>query len=255
MSYLKSIIIQSFKEDLQIEKFQSLSEYYPITNMEVMLLDLLNYCEFGWDEVIQNLINLSILILDNAPKAPFGKVKESGTRDPIYTKQWLLAITVLSNIFKSHEMFRSMILEEIVGRLYSASQTQDNYIQLLSHIISQSSILIDQSLSIIVSTVNTISLIPLTKIEKLIESWLPLLNRDEQFLSDLYIALRKGLFGRSSGSRLTSIKGLLQVLRLDSAKFRDLSGVRINDEGDSSGLSIRKSSKDILGKFNTIIIY
>lgn len=115
----------------------------------------------GWDQVIQSLTQLAFTLVDTvanqgsyfASNTP--KLRTSGEVSNAGSKISNLAITILSQLFKHHDVVRSEILEQITSRIMTRSNSAIDFIKLLDNIIRDHPYTIEKYLSSVGQPNNT----------------------------------------------------------------------------------------------------
>ncbi|WAR22215.1 FANCI-like protein [Mya arenaria] len=206
--FLKSTVLKSYRDVERHGQSSWLQDIVPDTSaVDDYIMQTVQNSTYGWDHVIQGLVELGFLLMDAfGPKAPFGRIDLQPSMPSGPTHQACkLGTKILLKTFKSHEMVRSEILDQIFNRIITKATTP------VSHFL-----------------------------EGLLRAIQPLLKHSMALKDALMVTLRKAMFSRQLESRKIGASGFLMVLK----HFRVLGGVR-SSQASQSSLSTSQIEVDI----------
>ncbi|KAI9477713.1 MAG: FANCI solenoid 4-domain-containing protein [Benjaminiella poitrasii] len=223
--FFKVSIITIYKDNEKLQKRCSwISEYFPLeaNKYSQVLLDITDKsATAGWDQVIQTLCQLAMILIDTAANAgnPFInnqntiKLRSNGLEeDSPMEKVAQLGINILLRLFKYHDVVRSEILEQMTSRIVSRANSAIDFLKLLARIIQGYPDIAEKYLNNIKDTLDILSFLPLPTAEHLLKAIRPLLTTNEQFQDGLILVLRKSLFAKDFDGREMAVKGFLNLL-------------------------------------------
>ncbi|KAJ9077881.1 hypothetical protein DSO57_1012476 [Entomophthora muscae] len=219
LEYLKSSILAYYQDSNSYNNLLAVKRCYSLRKLDDLFYELLARCHYGWDLVLQGLIEFFIGILDTQPRV-FWKTTESSRRVPKNgPKQPLdcahnLARRVLLGVFKDYEVYQLEIFERILARLTTNSDSTAQYIRLLKVIIHSVLHQLSDVTPKIKDAIPILTSLPLATAKAVLDAWAPLINHNPSFLDLLIMVLKKGLFIKTSAERLVSLTGLLFVLEM-----------------------------------------
>ncbi|KAI9362820.1 FANCI solenoid 1-domain-containing protein [Pilaira anomala] len=137
----KTSILSIYKDKEKLDRSIWISEYSPLDaeKYSQVLLDVVEKSALGWDQVIQSLTQLALILIDNyanndsIQKTRSSNLMNSGANEQVAN----LGVSMLSQLFKHHDVVRSEILEQITSRIVSRSDSAMEFLSLLQHIIQK----------------------------------------------------------------------------------------------------------------------
>lgn len=220
LDLLKSSITSAFKDNEKYQQYNWIKKYSTSDSSKYssVLLKIVDRSAEGWDQVIQSLTQLAFTLVDTvanqgsyfASNTP--KLRTSGEVSNAGSKISNLAITILSQLFKHHDVVRSEILEQITSRIMTRSNSAIDFIKLLDNIIRDHPYTIEKYLSSLKDTLDMLSYLPLKIAERLLNAIRPISKSNQQFRDGLILVLRKSLFSKDIDGREVAVRGFLNIL-------------------------------------------
>ncbi|CEP15833.1 hypothetical protein [Parasitella parasitica] len=177
----KSTITSIYKDSDRMDKCYWISEFSPLEADEYgqVFLDVVDRsATSGWDQIIQSLSQLAMILIDTSANANIFfsgntnaiKTRSSGSKeDGPMEKISNLGINILLRLFKYHDVIKD--------------------------------------------TLNILSFLPLSTAERLLDAVQPLSKTNEQFREGLILILRKSLFAKDLDGREMAVRGFLNILK------------------------------------------
>ncbi|KAI9024281.1 FANCI solenoid 4-domain-containing protein [Phycomyces nitens] len=219
---IKSTIITIYRDTDKSRKNAWISKYFSVDGDAVrnLLLDIAEKSASGWDQVIQSLTKLAMLLIDtvsnqgswlksNSTAVKVDRLSEQRPLDKIS----LLGIDVLLRMFKLHDVVRSEILEQITSRIVSRSSSAMDFLQLLENIIKKHPHAVEGYLNSIKDTLDYLSFLPNPTARRLLTAIQPVACENDQFRDGLMLVLRKSMFSKDQDGRMVSVYGFLKLLQ------------------------------------------
>uniref|UniRef100_A0A8D2Q8H8 FA complementation group I n=1 Tax=Varanus komodoensis TaxID=61221 RepID=A0A8D2Q8H8_VARKO len=217
--FLKSSIMRSFKDKQFIQGSKFLQDMSPLQyDIGAMFLEVVANSVYGWDHVIQGLVELGFILMDSyGSKRPFGgKATETnhGLSKTPAQQACKLGADILLEIFKVHERIRSEILEQVLNRVITnAGSPISNFLDLLSSIIISAPLFLQNSSSKITEAFDHFSFLPLDTVQGLLKAVQPLLKISMSMRDSLILVLRKSMFSGQLDARKAAVAGFLLLLK------------------------------------------
>ncbi|KAI8989516.1 FANCI solenoid 4-domain-containing protein [Pilobolus umbonatus] len=217
----RTSIITFHKDNDKIHKNVWISKYYAPDTIKFThnIISIADKSVLGWDQVIQSLTQLSLILIDTAAnQGAFGKTstcklsKISPVKNTPMDHVANLGIEILLRMFKHHDIIRTEILEQITSRIISRSPSSSHFLLLLKKIIENNPNTIEKHLSYIKDTLDYLSFLPTPIALTLLEAIQPILKINDQFRNGLILILRKSLFAKDINGRGVAINGFLGIL-------------------------------------------
>ncbi|XP_052249477.1 Fanconi anemia group I protein-like isoform X2 [Dreissena polymorpha] len=232
--FLKSSILKSFKDAEKQSTSFWVKEIVPETSLvEEYILQTVKNSTFGWDHVIQGLVQLGFILMDSfGPKAAFGRLDLVPTllSGPSH-EACQLGAKILLKTFKAHEMVRSEILDQIFNRVITKATTPVNhFLGLLGDIVVASPSMLLDNTAKIREMFDYLSMLSPGSAEGLLGAVQPLLKLSMSLKDALMLVLRKAMFARQLESRKIGAGGFLMILK----HFRVLGGLRSSQASQPS---------------------
>ncbi|XP_072241662.1 Fanconi anemia group I protein isoform X1 [Leuresthes tenuis] len=216
---LKGAVIKSFKDEQLQQGSKFLQDLLPgHFSVAQMILDTVKNSVFGWDHVIQGLVQLGFFLMDTfGPKpGPFGKSAEGPVnvaRTPAQ-QACKLGGQVLLQGFKMHEHIRGEILEQVLNRLVTKTASPvSHYLDLFSDIVVSAPMILLESSSKVTETFDHLSYLPLATVQGLLKAVQPLLKVSMSLKDALILVLRKAMFSSQLDGRKSAVTGFLLLLK------------------------------------------
>ncbi|KAJ8317546.1 hypothetical protein KUTeg_005450 [Tegillarca granosa] len=222
---LKSTILRSFKDCEKQQNSHWVRNIVPDScDIETNILETVQNSSFGWDHVIQGLVQLGFILMDSfGPKAAFGRTDGPTTVQSGPTHQACqLGSKLLVNTFKAHSMVRTEILDQIFNRVVTkATAPVSHYLDLLSSTVMSSPQILLESTTKVREMFDYLSYLSPTSADGLLKAIQPLLKFSMSLKDALILVLRKAMFNRQLDSRKIGLNGFLMILK----HFRILGGL------------------------------
>ncbi|XP_052773916.1 Fanconi anemia group I protein-like [Mya arenaria] len=242
--FLKSTVLKSYRDVERHGQSSWLQDIVPDTSaVDDYIMQTVQNSTYGWDHVIQGLVELGFLLMDAfGPKAPFGRIDLQPSMPSGPTHQACkLGTKILLKTFKSHEMVRSEILDQIFNRIITKATTPvSHFLELLGDIVMASPAMLLDSVAKVREMFDYVSMLSPGSAEGLLRAIQPLLKHSMALKDALMVTLRKAMFSRQLESRKIGASGFLMVLK----HFRVLGGVR-SSQASQSSLSTSQIEVDI----------
>ncbi|XP_067090629.1 Fanconi anemia group I protein [Osmerus mordax] len=247
---LKAAITRGFRDEQLLQGSRFLQDLLPPrSSVAAMILDTVNNSVFGWDHVIQGLVQLGFILMDAfGPKAgPFGKTSE-GVPTTAKTPSQLscrLGGQVLLEGFKIHEPIRGEILEQVLNRLVTKTASPvTHFIDLLSDMVVSAPMILLESSSKVTETFDHLSYLPLATVQGLLKAVQPLLKVSMSMKDALILVLRKAMFSSQLDGRRSAVTGFLLLLK----NFRVLGSLAPSQS--SQAFSCSQVQVDVHSRYN-----
>lgn len=247
--FLKGTILKSFKDCDKQDQSAWVREVVPQSSrIEDLVLETVQNSVYGWDHVIQGLVQLGLALMDSfGPKAAFGRVEETScvpSNTPTH-RACQLGSKILLHTFKSHEMVRADILEHIFNRVVTkATSPVSHFLELLSSTVMSAPQILLESTPKVREMFDYLSFLTPTSAEGLLKAIQPLLKFSMSLKDALILVLRKAMFSRQLDSRKIGVNGFLLILK----HFRVLGGLQPSQA--SQAISSSQIQVDIHARYN-----
>ncbi|CAG8563078.1 2562_t:CDS:10 [Ambispora leptoticha] len=253
LDLLKNMIKAHLKNREKLENKIWMSKLFP-NNDEVSLSNIfqqiIQKTSFGWDQVTQCLMQLAFVLLD-AAVSPLssGKIgrraRSNMTANDLMTE---LAIQILLEMFKIHDMVRAEILNQILSRVVSKSSSIGNFLALLEIIVKKAPDALMNYLSKIKEAFDYLSYLSVDIADLLLKAVQPIILLDQSFRDGLMLVLRKCMFAKNIEGRQIALKGFIQILMIFTQENDDPMILSNNLTSDSVQVQESKALKlEILG--------
>ncbi|CAJ0893558.1 6777_t:CDS:2 [Entrophospora sp. SA101] len=247
-NYLKSSIMAVYKDKEKLESAKWISSNYNNNNNHVYFLMLDGYLynkslfifileldisqivsliplddlfkkvlkktSFGYDNVIQSLVQLGTFIMDSTiSSASCVKITEKkiGSKTPNEAASDL-GVIILLEMFKMHEMVRVEILDQIQSRVVSRSPSVGHFLTLLEIIVKEKPDSLNDYIQRIKGTLDHFSLLPSYIADHLLRALQPIIYRN--------ISIRDGLM---LAEKHLNARQLQRVLKLQELIAKEIS--------------------------------
>ncbi|KAI9263424.1 FANCI solenoid 4-domain-containing protein [Phascolomyces articulosus] len=226
---LRSTVISIYKDNEKLKQCGWISKFSRIdgNRLQQVMMEIVKNSEHGWDQIIQPLTQLAMLLIDFASSQGFAANRpfsaSSGMAPPApiiinNNKQSpmdhviSLGKEILIKIFELHKMVRPEILEQITARIVSHSPSTMHFLDILETIIAQDYFAIEPYIINLRDTLDYLSLLPYATAERLFRAVQPVASRNNQFRDGLMLILRKSMFAKDLNGRMVSVNGFLALL-------------------------------------------
>ncbi|CAO3626334.1 unnamed protein product [Cunninghamella echinulata] len=224
----KTAIISIYKDSDKLKKSSWISKYSEFDSilLKQRLMDIVEKSATGWDQVIQSLVQLALILIDTAAnQGSFLKLQASGSRSKGLKHGPLdnvveLGINMLLKLFKLHDIIRAEILEQITSRIISRSNSSIDFLRLQERLITSCPHELEKYLNNIKDTLDYLSLLSFPTAKQLLTAIKPITTDNIRFRDSLILVLRKSMFTRELDGRMISVVGFLDILQtqLESIK-------------------------------------
>ncbi|KAG0167084.1 hypothetical protein DFQ28_006686 [Apophysomyces sp. BC1034] len=219
---LKKSIMSIYKDADKLRKCTWVAEFSKMDHgcVEQVLMDIAEKSASGWDQVIQSLTQLAMILIDTATSqghalkalntAPSKSVGQKlGPMDKVAS----LGVRILLKMFKLHDNVRSEILEQITSRIVSHSSSAMSFLEILKKAIKESPHVVEEYINNLKNMLDCLLFLPYSTAESLIEAIQPIASMNEEFRDGLVLVLRKSMFAKDLDGRKISVNGFLCLLR------------------------------------------
>ncbi|CAG8439164.1 9995_t:CDS:10 [Ambispora gerdemannii] len=255
LDLLKNMIKNHFKDREKLENKIWMSKLFPShdgVSLSNIFQHIIRKTSFGWDQVTQCLAQLAFVLLD-AAVSPLSSGKIGGrkagshmTANDLMTE---LAIQILLEMFKIHDMIRTEILNQILSRVVSKSSSIGNFLVLLEIIVKEAPDALMDYLSKIKEAFDYLSYLSVDTADLLLKAVQPIILLDQSFRDGLMLVLRKSMFAKNIEGRQIALKGFIQMLMISTQEENDDS-VILSDDLTSDSMQVQESKAlklEILG--------
>ncbi|KAJ2700098.1 hypothetical protein FB645_005104 [Coemansia sp. IMI 203386] len=224
-SLLRTIVMKGIHDSLALQATVWVRPYLPSPaySPQELLAPVVARAAYGWDQVAQTLVQLSLNIVDFSVGA-----QRRGAYSPgACTEARRVCINALRSAFASHEFVRAELLDQILNRVVFQADSHEHFIELLRDLVADDADLVRPYASKIVDIFDSISVISPASIEQLLNASAPLFLEDPPLRASLTLVLRKILFAQSFDDRRTALSGLFVLASQHMAAldaFERLSG-------------------------------
>ncbi|KAL0084097.1 FANCI solenoid 4-domain-containing protein [Phycomyces blakesleeanus] len=219
---IKTTIITIYRDTDRSRKNAWISKYFSVDGDAVknLLLDIAERSASGWDQVIQSLTKLAMILIDTVANQGNGLKSNTVTVKPSKSveqkpmdKISSVGIDILLKMFKLHDVVRGEILEQITSRIVSRSNSAVDFLQLLENIIKKHPHAAENYLNNIKDTLDFLSFLPNPAARQLLTAIQPVASENDQFRDGLMLVLRKSMFSKDQDGRMISVYGFLKLLQ------------------------------------------
>ncbi|KAI9499698.1 FANCI solenoid 4-domain-containing protein [Zychaea mexicana] len=223
---LQKAIVNIYKDGEKLKQCAWISDFSRIdgNRLHQVMMEITENSAHGWDQLIQSLTQLAMLLIDHASTQSFvpGRPSSSSSPPPLpaidKSKQGpldcatLLGKDILSKMFELHRIVRSEILEQITARIVSHSPSTMHFLDILETIVAKDYYAIEPFIPNLRDTLDYLSLLPYVTAERLLTTIQPVASRNDQFRDGLMLVLRKSMFAKDLNGRMVSVNGFLALL-------------------------------------------
>lgn len=232
--FLKAMVVKSYKDKEKQEQSGWVKEIvHDKTNIDEYVLETVQNSTYGWDHVVQGLVQLGFILMDSyGPRGAFGRIDLVPSLQSGPTHQACqLGAKILLNTFKAHEMVRSEILEQIFNRVVTkATSPVTHYLELLGDTVYAAPQMLLESTNKVREMFDYLALLSPGSAEGLLHAVQPLLKLSMSLKDSLILVLRKAMFSRQLDSRKIGASGFLMILK----HFKVLGGLRSSQASQPS---------------------
>nr|CAG8603704.1 2479_t:CDS:10 [Entrophospora candida] len=221
--YLKSSIMAVYKDKEKLESAKwisklDISQIVSLIPLDDLFKKVLKKTSFGYDNVIQSLVQLGTFIMDSTiSSASCVKITEKkiGSKTPNEAASDL-GVIILLEMFKMHEMVRVEILDQIQSRVVSRSPSVGHFLTLLEIIVKEKPDSLNDYIQRIKGTLDHFSLLPSYIADHLLRALQPIIYRNISIRDGLMLVLRKCVlrkcYSQQSQIRLSLYEGLSKLM-------------------------------------------
>ncbi|CAJ0925442.1 11566_t:CDS:10 [Entrophospora sp. SA101] len=222
-NYLKSSIMAVYKDKEKLESAKwisklDISQIVSLIPLDDLFKKVLKKTSFGYDNVIQSLVQLGTFIMDSTiSSASCVKITEKkiGSKTPNEAASDL-GVIILLEMFKMHEMVRVEILDQIQSRVVSRSPSVGHFLTLLEIIVKEKPDSLNDYIQRIKGTLDHFSLLPSYIADHLLRALQPIIYRNISIRDGLMLVLRKCVlrkcYSQQSQIRLSLYEGLSKLM-------------------------------------------
>ncbi|CAJ0909279.1 14558_t:CDS:10 [Entrophospora sp. SA101] len=198
--YNKSLFIFILELDI--------SQIVSLIPLDDLFKKVLKKTSFGYDNVIQSLVQLGTFIMDSTiSSASCVKITEKkiGSKTPNEAASDL-GVIILLEMFKMHEMVRVEILDQIQSRVVSRSPSVGHFLTLLEIIVKEKPDSLNDYIQRIKGTLDHFSLLPSYIADHLLRALQPIIYRN------ISIRVLRKCYSQQSQIRLSLYEGLSKLM-------------------------------------------
>ncbi|KAK9764538.1 hypothetical protein K7432_007870 [Basidiobolus ranarum] len=224
IDFLKSTVLTVFRDAEKLEQIQWMSEYSDFIYVPILKIfqSIVAKTAYGWDQATQSLVQLCMIIIDSTSSFGFKtagrpyvkKVTNLSPNDHACD----LAIEVLKELFKLHDMVRTEILDQILARVVAKANSVGSFLNLLDIIVKECPQTLTNYISRIKEALDYLSYLSFPAAEHLLKGLKPIVMMNSSFRDSLMLVLRKGMFSRDSEGRQIALAGFIELLTEESVK-------------------------------------
>ncbi|XP_056004226.1 Fanconi anemia group I protein-like [Ostrea edulis] len=221
---LKATVIKNFKDSEKQKQSKWVREMVPDScEVQDSVLSTIQNSKHGWDHVIQGLVQLGFGLMDACgPKGAFGRIETGSVQNGPTHSTCMLGSKILLHTFKTHDLVRAEILEQIFNRVVTkATSPVSHYLELLSSTVMSAPQRLLESSTKVREVFDYLAFLLPSTAEELLKAIHPLLKLSMSLRDSLILVLRKAMFSRQLDSRKIGVYGFLMFLK----NFRILGGL------------------------------
>ena len=205
----------------------------PEPSVQQLLLDTVRASgTSGWDHLGQSFVVLCAALLDEkksgfakppsltaAGAADAGSEAASGSeRLPVEVQMVALGREALLEAFRLHSIVRNDVMETIFDRIVTGSDAVLHWVSFLQELVlTQPMMLLDHAQKL-KTLLEYLLHLPPSVAAPMLRSLLPLQRQRADLRDHLVLLLRKAMFNREEGMRLTAVHGFLLLLQASAAE-------------------------------------
>ncbi|KAJ2885713.1 hypothetical protein FB639_001717 [Coemansia asiatica] len=210
-SLLRTIVMKGIHDSLTLQATLWARPYLPPPAFipQNLLAPVVARAAYGWDQVAQTLVQLSLNVIDFS----VGAQRRAAYGSAACTEARLVCKNALRSAFASHEFVRAELLGQILSRFVFQADSHQHFVDLLSDLVADDADLVRPYASKIVDIFDSISVVSPASIEQLLDATAPLFLEDASLRSSLTLVLRKILFAQSFDDRKTALSGLFVLAK------------------------------------------
>ncbi|KAJ3299522.1 hypothetical protein HK104_008618 [Borealophlyctis nickersoniae] len=237
LDFLKSAVVTCIKDALRLQKSPWIMEHSELspTPINEIMMDIVQMSVYGWEQVIQGLVEHALALLDLAAAGIGGmnlngagnfwnpgfwvfllnEMREAAKSTALSTPQEIaakLGSTVLLETFRNHEIVRVSMLDEIFSRIISQTKGIAYVLGLFEKIVAECPQALFGHVQRIKEFLESLPNLNSKVAHKLLQAVYPLVDLNPSFRDGLMLTLRKGLFSKELGSRRVALHGFLEIL-------------------------------------------
>ncbi|KAJ1861349.1 hypothetical protein LPJ73_001040 [Coemansia sp. RSA 2703] len=203
---LRTTIMKGIHDSMSLEATVWAQPYLPppTHSAQQLLSAVVSRAAYGWDQVTQTLVQLSLNIIDSSVGLQRRNVFSAGA----CAEARRICANALRSAFSAHEFVRAEVLEQILNRVMFLAEGHTHFIELLRDLVADDPDLVRPYASKLVDMFDSISALTPTSVEQLLRAAAPLFLEDASLRASLTLVLRKILFAHSFDDRRTALSGL-----------------------------------------------
>ncbi|XP_013780984.2 Fanconi anemia group I protein-like, partial [Limulus polyphemus] len=202
LDVLRNAVLRSFQEKQKKCDSNWMRKMLPMDfEVTTSLLETISNSQFGWDYVTQGLIRLGFTLLDSfGPKRSFERASNLPSRPKPQTpneEACLLGARIIQETFKTHEIVRAEVLEQILNRVVTKNTSPvAHYVAVLAKTVHAAPQLFLDSLGRLREVLDYLPFLPHCSAERLLSAFIPLLKISIYLKDSMMLLLRKAMFNR-----------------------------------------------------------
>nr|XP_039263541.1 Fanconi anemia group I protein-like isoform X2 [Styela clava] len=246
LEQLKVIIFRCFSHEHRHANSNWLKQrLLSVPDVKKSLQSVLDSCKHSWEQVVTGIVRLGLCLLDAyGPKSAFGRIIEGipAREDTPQQNCCDLGAYLLANVFKSHPVVRTEIIEQLLNRVITKMSSPINhYIDVLKGICKHYSSIVLESKQKLREFFERICLLSPQNAACVLHSILPLIRINSHLKDSLILVLRKALFSCQINGRIIACDSFLLLLQ----DFRVEGFVSLSQASSQSSQSMFSMSSQI----------
>lgn len=206
---LKKIILTYYRDLDRASVSGWMATSFPVqTDIPAIIMGTARNSVYGWDYAVHGLVYLGLSLMDSFVIDLIAPRRASPSHQCAS-----LGIDVLFECFRSHEVVRKEIVDQIFNRIISKSASSTpQYISLLSRIVHGGLHMVTEYIPRIREAVDYLSLLNVDVARGILEAIGPLLEHSTALRDAVMLVLRKAMFSREPESKKVAVEGLMVLL-------------------------------------------
>lgn len=210
IEFLRSLITEGVNDQQMSHTNTWLTPHlqlHPVDTKHLLQSVVANSSSYGWDQVMQSLIQLCLNTIDYSANNLFTR------NSPTNKEVQRICMETLRSAFRIHEFVRSKVVEQILHRVMFQANSQNQFMDLLTDLVRDDPDTMRRYESRIVDVFMSVTVLAPGTLERLLSATAPIYLEDIKFRSSLMLVLRKILFAHSLDERKSALGGLFVMVR------------------------------------------
>ncbi|KAJ2719452.1 hypothetical protein GGI07_005207 [Coemansia sp. Benny D115] len=241
MTLLRTAIVKGIHDSMTLQNTVWMRAYLPPVTLSAkrLLNAVVERAAYGWDQVTQSLVQLSLGTIDYA----FSALRRGVYSAPACAEARLVCTSALRRAFAAHEFVRAELLDQILSRVVFQADGFVHFIELLRGIVADDPDFVRPFASKILDVFDSVSVLTPATVEQLLDAAAPLFLEDAPLRASLTLVLRKILFAHSFDDRRTALSGLYVLARSLAAALDECRAEQQRLAGNANGRVARRSDE------------